>query len=389
MLFFYGDPLVPAPEPDSRSAEERVAQVSERFVEAARRQLLADVPIALMASGGVDSGLLWWATAASLERAYTISWDPTGDFEGFDDDRRAVEELERRFGTPVDYLPGGRAGDVLPSTGDLFADPAYDLARLIAPTARQRGHKVLLSGQGADEAFGGYRRHTMASVSRRDLRIGRLGRTLERALLLLPAGRLSTEYLARLARACSERDPFGAYMQLCTYSTAGDRAQALDCTEAEVNNEVVWQRHREVFDRLPTACHSFERPSRSTSPSTSPASGSPFVDRAGMEFGVEIQVPWLDIHFLRWALTLPDDALVHRGRGRWLTRALAASELSPEIAHRPKRGFAAPASRVGDTTAAVGRQGFRQGAYFARATRILDEHLVNVAGARPGPKRVA
>ena len=59
-----------------------------------------------MASGGVDSGLIWWATQDSLARAYTIDWHSGEDFEGLDDDRRAVVELEARFGTPVDYLPG-------------------------------------------------------------------------------------------------------------------------------------------------------------------------------------------------------------------------------------------------------------------------------------------
>src|SRR5205085_4899154 len=114
--------------------------------------------------GGVDSGLIWWATQGSLARAYTIDWQQGQDFEGLNDDRRAVVGLEARFGTPVDYLAGESAGDVLPSSGDLFADPAYDLTRLIARTARQQGYKVLLSGQGGDELFAGYRRHTMAPL---------------------------------------------------------------------------------------------------------------------------------------------------------------------------------------------------------------------------------
>ena len=54
------------------------------------------------------------------------------------DDRRAVVELESRFGTPVAYLPGETAGDTLPPSGDLFADPAYDLTRLIARTASEQ-----------------------------------------------------------------------------------------------------------------------------------------------------------------------------------------------------------------------------------------------------------
>lgn len=380
-LFNYGKPLVPQPAPDRLSDDALLDQVRHQFGEAAGRQLLSDVPIGLMASGGVDSGLLWWATKKTLDRAYTISWDDAGDFEGLGDDRRAVVELEERFGTPVSYLQGEAAGDTMPSSGDLFADPAYDLTRLIARTAREHGHKVLLSGQGADELFAGYRRHAMASVVAR-LRLGRLGTALERSLLRLPAGKLSSEYATRLARACSEPDAFGAYMQLCTYSTAAERAGVLDCDEAEVTNEVVWQRHREVFDRLPAEL-SFLRKALALDVAVYlPGLGLSYVDRAGMEFGVEIRVPWLDLDLLRWTLTLPDDALLRRGSGKWLTRDLAAIELSPEVARRPKRGFASPAKRVGAGQQA-GQHGFRQGAYFARARDIVQTHI----GFQPEPPR--
>ncbi len=386
-VFFYGDPLVPAPEADKRSTEDRVGDVRDRFAAAAQRQLLADVPIGLMASGGVDSGLLWWATQKSLDMAYTITWSAPGDFEGLDDDRRAVVELEARFGTQATYLPGETAGDVLPPSGDLFADPAYDLTRLVARTASEQGYKVLLSGQGADEIFAGYRRHAMAPLVAR-LRLGRVGTSLEHLLLRLPTGRLSSEYAARLARACGEPDPFRAYMQMCTYSTGVERAEALDCDEVEVSNDVVWQRHREVFERLPPGLSFLRKALALDLAVYLPGLGLAYVDRAGMEFGVEVRVPWLDLEFVRWALTLPDDALVHRGRGKWITRRLAGQELSPRMAHRPKRGFTAPASSVRGDAGHTGQQGFRQGAYFARAKRILGTFLSNEPG-RSNPEQAA
>ena len=382
-FFFYGAPLFPAPEADGAGHDARVDEVRERFVDAARRQVLADVPIGLMASGGVDSGLIWWATHDSLAQAYTIDWHTGEDFEGLGDDRRAVVHLEARFGTPVAYLAGETAGDVLPASGDLFADPAYDLTRLIARTARDQGYKVLLSGQGGDELFAGYRRHTMAPLVQR-LRLGRVGNILEHSLSRLPAGRLSTEYAARLARATAEADPFSAYMQLCTYSTAAERATALDCDEAEVRNEVVWQRHREVYDRLPAGLSFLRKVMALDLAVYLPGLGLAYVDRAGMEFGVEIRVPWLDLDFVRWALALPDEALTRRGRGKSLTRDLAAIELTPDIAHRPKRGFAAPASRVSN---GEGQRGFRQGAYFARARLILDSF--RASGAEQGDEFAA
>ena len=79
-----GDHSVDQPEPDD---------VAEHFTAAARRQLLADVPIAIMASGGVDSSLIWWATRDAITRAYCIRWPADDLGEGLEEDAAAVAEL--------------------------------------------------------------------------------------------------------------------------------------------------------------------------------------------------------------------------------------------------------------------------------------------------------
>ncbi len=350
-------------------------QVKNRVRSAAKRQLLSDVPVALMASGGVDSSLLWWAAADGLERAYSITWEREQSTEGLSEDTTAVRQLQQRFGTPTRYLPGQEAEQVLlPSSGDLFADPAYELTRQIARAAKNDGIKVLLAGQGGDELFGGYRRHFVAKVLER-VRLGRGGRRLEHALAWVAGGRIGVEYAARMGRALSEPDPFSGYMQLCSYSTARERAAALDCTEAEVSDTVVWAQHRAVFDAQP-ANASFLRKVMAVDQSVYlPGLGLSYMDRAGMEFGVEIRVPWLDLELVDWSRTLPDNALVRRGRGKWLPRGMAAQELGEQLANRPKRGFAAPARLVRRGGHSTGERGHRQGDYFARARQILDAHL--------------
>lgn len=369
----YGSALVPVADPPSVAATALVDQARVHLVDAGRRQLLADVPVALMASGGVDSGLLWWATREGLDGAYTIQWTAGEDREGLDDDRRAVQDLEVRFGTKVDYLDGERADDGLPPSGDLFADPAYGLTRLIARRARERGHKVLLSGQGGDELFGGYRRHAIAPFIR-PLRQGRVGAVMDRLLPRIPSRRLATEYAARIARAGRERDDFRGYLQLCSYSTAAERAAALDCHEHEVADDVVWQRHQSAYDALPPGLSFLRRVMAVDLAVYLPGLGLSYADRAGMEFGVEVRVPWLDLELVRWSLQLPDDAITRWGRGKRIPRQLAAEVMTKEIAHRPKRGFAAPARRI-EANGAHGNRGYRQGAYFARARRILDDYV--------------
>lgn len=371
----YGEMLEPTAETLDLSPVEALREAEDRFSAAAERQLMADVPIGLMASGGVDSGLIWWATKDHLAQGYTIEWEKDSGAEQLSEDVDAVTVLERRFGTEIQYLNGEAAEDhPIPRSGDLFADPAYQLTRLIARTAHQQGCKVLLSGQGGDELFAGYRRHSIAPLISR-LKLGGLGATADKIVRQIAPGDLRAEYAARVFRAASEPNPFDRYMQLCTYSTAQERARILDCTEAEVSNEAVWQQHREVFDSLAEGVSFLRKAMAVDLRVYLPGLGLAYVDRAGMEFGVEIRVPWLDLELVRWSLTLPDRLLLKRLRGKWLTRELAARKLGSDIGHRSKRGFAAPSARVAIGSASRGQQSFRQGDYLARAEDILKDFL--------------
>ena len=367
----YCQPLHPVEVPQQIRREHAVEELRSRFTDAVQRQLLGDVPIALMASGGVDSSLIWWAASEQVARAYTIEWTGSTGDERLSDDAMTVRALSALLGTPVTYVAGEEASNSLPRAGDLFADPAHDLARTISQRASADGFKVLLSGQGGDELFAGYSRHRVAPFLHR-LSLGELGNAAERAICRHGTG-LRAEYLTRIARASAERDPFGSYMQLCTYSVAADRARVLSCTEAEVGNDVVWQRHREVFDALPTGVSFLRKAMALDLLVYLPGLGLAYNDRASMERGVEVRVPWLDLELVRWSLTLPDSVLIRRQRAKWLPKELAARVISPEVAQRAKRGFAAPAQHVAPGLTPSSR-GFRQGRYFALATSILAQH---------------
>jgi len=280
----------------------------------------------------------------------------------------------------VTFVAGESASNGPPLAGDLFADPAHDLARSISRQASADGFKVLLSGQGGDELFGGYARHRVAPLLRY-LRLGASGSLAEQ--LLNGHGGLRIEYLARIARAAAEHDLFAAYMQICTYSTAAERARALGCNEYEVSNEIVWQRHRTVFDSLPSGISFLRKVMALDLAVYLPGLGLAYNDRASMEHGVEVRVPWLDLDLVRWSLTLPDSLLIRRHRAKWLPRKLAGRVISPHVAERAKRGFAAPASRVAPGQE-PGSLGFRQGRYFALATSLLEQHGVRSHNADPG-----
>lgn len=348
-----------------------VDELAGRFKEAVSRQMMSDVPVGLMASGGVDSGLIWWGAKDDLTRALTISWAGVAGAEGLNDDLSVVQELSRMFGTPVTEIDGEPALEAAPPrSGDLFADPAYGLTHLIAGEARDAGLKVLLSGQGGDELFCGYRRHSVAQyLPQRGLRP--LSSISDKALSRFGRTRLSSEYAGRVRRAFQERSPINGYLQLCTYSGASDRARVLDCTKAEVDNEVMWEQHLQQFASLPADLPFLKKVLAVDLLVYMPGLGLSYADRAGMSHGVEIRVPLLDLELVRWSLGLPTDVLIRGGRRKWLLKSLAARTLSSAIAKRPKRAFAAPMELVKSTNEQHGERGYRQGAYFARAVDTL------------------
>jgi asparagine synthase (glutamine-hydrolysing) len=322
-----------------------------------------------MASGGVDSSLLWLAAGGGIDRAFTIRWAGHAG-EGLGEDTAAVRQLSASVGTPVSFVEGVDADPlvVLPS-GDLFADPAVDLCRRISADAYAQGYKVLLSGQGGDELFGGYRRQLLGPRA-----AGRhLPGAAHAAALLTRAavGGVRGEYGARLLRAYGTRDPLAAYMTLCTYSGAADRAAILDCTEAEVGDDVVWASHREVFDRTPPSWSLFRRLRAVDLAVYLPGLGLAYADRAGMHESVEVRVPLLDLELVRFAQRLPDRLLVRGLHGKVLLKAVARELLPSSIVDRPKRGFGVPVSQLPTTTVPSSR-GFRQARYLATAATVLE-----------------
>lgn len=368
--------LTPRDSDDNRSLEVLTSELRDRMQDACSRQLMSDVPVGLMASGGIDSSLIWRGTSHGLNRVFTIAWHGS-DGEGLNEDFQAVSSLQERFGTAMTVIDGSEVDHEQgqPRSADLFADPAFQLTRAIAKAARQEKVKVLFSGQGGDELFGGYRRHLFAAQVSRFGKSPKAMQAVGRALLrTLPLSGLKKEFAERTVRALERGTEFDAYMQLCSYSTARERARVLGCFEHEVTDEIVWSDHRGVYDELSGSTSSFLKRAMALDLNVYlPGLGLAYVDRAGMEHGIEIRVPWLDLELVHWALGLPDRALVSRFSGKVLPKRLASDDLAKNVATRAKRGFAVPWRRL-TPAGEKGEYGHRQGVYFARAVETLGSY---------------
>jgi asparagine synthase (glutamine-hydrolysing) len=351
-------------------AQASAADLGDRLEDAVHRQLMADVPVGIMVSGGIDSSLIWHYGGDGFAKAFTIDWTDETGAEGLQEDTAAVRLLEGALRTPVSYLPG-RDAEVgpLPRSGDLIADPAYELIRSIAHNASAQGYKVLFSGQGGDELLAGYRRHVAVRLLGH-ARFGHVARAVSRVLRRIPSESVRLEYLARLTLASASPDPLSGYLTLCSYSSSRDRASALGCMESDVSDDVVWARHREIYDQMPAAWPMLRKARMVDLCVYLPGLGLAYTDRAGMDAGVEIRVPFLDLEMVKWAAAVPGSELIRRGKGKVPARHLAEKLLGREIASRPKRGLGVPKEMLAVAPETTER-GFRQSQYFTLAKDVL------------------
>lgn len=317
----------------------------DRLLEAAvQRQLLADVPIGVMASGGVDSTLIWSYARDHVTHSFTTAVQAGGE-EGHGADATAAASIADLFGTNHVEIPvANKAEPFRLDSGDLLADPSYRLAHQIAQSARSKGIKVLLSGQGADEVFGGYRRHQAAYWLEHLPRMP--GFQVPSAVDRFAQRSVRGEYARRLAAAAGERDPFRKLMSLSAYTSAEERASLLDADTADVSDEIVFEEHRRAWETIPKGWSFTKRVLHIDLVVYMPGLNLAVTDRATMASGVEARVPFLDGDLVDYALSLaPEALLTARARKRPLV-SIAKRTLPSLVWDRPKAAFGVPVTSL-------------------------------------------
>jgi asparagine synthase (glutamine-hydrolysing) len=279
-------------------------------------QLVSDVPVGVFLSGGIDSSTTAAIACRALERglpSFTV---------GFED----AEADERPFARLASALLSTRAHEavlthaaalrLLPDFVALHDEPFFDHSSLptlaVARLARGAGVPVILSGDGADELFAGYRWYEAAPDAH------------------APAWRR----LARRLRVAGA-DPIAAH--LAQVSPLGARA-ASDLMGGAAD-----------FDPY-ALLRRFDQPSAPRVTRLQLADLHTFlvddvllkVDHASMACGVEVRVPFLDHELVELAFSIDSRVLFERGERKALLKRAAASWLPPEILTDRKKGFSMP-----------------------------------------------
>jgi asparagine synthase (glutamine-hydrolysing) len=310
--------------------------------DAVRLRMQADVPVAALLSGGIDSTLVVSSMvrhAPGQVRTFTVAFDEPGV-----DESAHAAAVARQLGTLHEEIrcPAGAALSLVERLPDIYDEPFADAAQIPAVLVSQairRKAPVALTGDGGDELFEGYQRHLDASAWWRVAGpVGRRGRQGASAVLrgladVLPASRIS--------RTCSR---LGGRLPALDFDDYYRRGLQFPGSSAQ---NAAAMRHR--WPRWPSPPEALQAPGARMR-FVDQVLGLPEgihtkIDRASMSVGLEMRVPLLDPRIQALSWQLPSNTHVAAGQGkRWL-RALLARRMPGDVAERRKQGFDVP---IGD-----------------------------------------
>ena len=326
------------------SAAEAAAGVRERMTRAVEHRLISDVPLGAFLSGGIDSTIVVGLMSRAMKepvKTFSIGFegDATYDETGF------ARLAASRFGTEhTEFRVAPAEADILDTLiwhhdgpfGDSSAVPTYIVSKLA------RAHvTVVLTGDGGDEVFAGYRRFRAALQAERFPRVAaRAGKAL---VSLLPSARHERDRLADVQRF------FGAAS--ATLEERMTRWNALFFEELPELLRPDFTATLRPIDRLHYLAG--ERPSMQGRSVLSRLLHVNFtsyladdllvkVDRCTMANSLEARSPFLDRELIEYAARLPDRFKLDGARSKAILRDAFADLLPREIDRRPKMGFGVP-----------------------------------------------
>jgi len=315
-----------APGRDARGRRFASHKDLNRFVQGAvLSRLESDVPLGVFLSGGIDSGLI--ASIAKQElpdlKTFTVRM-PDARF----DESEAAAETAEVLGTDHTTLecqpdPAGDLVHLIEQLGLPFGDSSLLPAYWLCKAAREH-IAVALSGDGGDELFGGYRRHTIAPTLNRWHRVLRLipERLLDRRT---PGSR--GEYLSRLAVAARH----WGYPELLAIFQTPDLRRLISSLDGEPLGS---EEFRAETD-----------PPRYDFTHYLPDDLLRKTDTASMAVALEVRAPFLARDLVEAALRTPLDVLMPNNERKGLLKQVARRYLPDAIVDRPKQGFAIPIGR--------------------------------------------
>ncbi len=327
-----------------------VRQVVEASVAA---HLVADVPLSTFLSGGLDSSIvsvLAKRTNPDLD-AYTITFRRRDQrLEAMPDDAVYARKVAEQYGIELHEIEASPdIVELLPRVVDILDEPVGDPAAintlLICEAARDAGVKVLLSGMGADEFFGGYRKHLACLLAAHYRHLPGPARRAVRAatdhLPVVAAGRgLRRVRWAKRFLDFAELPEAEAFRRSYTLYDPPE-LEALVSGELGTHVTEVLAEHDEIYEDT-TLPDPTSRMCLADTRLFLPGLNLAYTDRASMAASVEVRVPFVDPAVFAAAFSRPGTDKIRGRTTKAVLKQAAAAWLPPEIVHRPKASFSAP-----------------------------------------------
>lgn len=334
---------------DARAERALVDEVGARLAAAVSRRLESEVPIGAFLSGGIDSGLVVSYMAEAMGRS------PVTASVGFN--HAAHNELESAGLTADHFATRHTTETVEPKLEDVldpivrsfdepFADPSAIPTYYVSRMAR-RHVTVALSGDGGDEAFGGYSwryiPHALEAQARRLMP----GTAARKAAAWLGARWPRSRAFPRPFRLGNVlenlgRDPAGAYYaDLCFLKPQDARALIGKAPTRDPADSPVYEQVTRPYRDCPSES-AVQRAQYADLKVYMPNDPLVKVDRMSMANSLEIRCPLLDHRLIELAFQIPSHRKMSNSHSKLLLRALAARRLPKTILNLPKRGFTAP-----------------------------------------------
>jgi asparagine synthase (glutamine-hydrolysing) len=336
---------LPQAQPRERSMAAATEELDALLRQSVREHLLSDVPLGVWLSGGIDSStVLHYATQASSARLKTFSISFRG--RTFDESSY-IREVATQFGTEheqLDLNPEMNLPDTIQEfayyadqpNADAGALPVWFLSKMCKPRAT-----VMLSGEGADELFGGYLTYRANVLAKRVRRLPASALRLLRSIAgawPVSDDKISLEYKLKRFLEGALMPPSRAHV--FWNGTFSDQ-----------------EKSKLVHSPLPPALNRLLDDLRDAS-----RSGDDFapylwfdqkyflsddilnkVDRMSMAHAVEVRPPFLDHRIIEFAATLPSSFKIRGSRQKVILKELMAQKLPKSVLTRSKIGFDIPA----------------------------------------------
>jgi len=332
--------FVPEPFDPPKQLVEAKRELLELYQGALARHLIADVPVGLLLSGGMDSGLLLalMSKVGKSWRTYTVGFGTS--FE--DDELEDAQQMARLFSSEHTSVEMTRAtfehalSKVVSAVEEPVAASSMIPMYIVCERAR-RDVKVALIGQGPDELFGGYTRHL-------GVRYGRLWRAMPRPLravagAVLPRLRRN-ESLKRGLYALDVPDRLRRYQNVFSIMPADviDGLFQPGVLEPGAGDAILncWGELQEAAARGDELTGFQWLELQSSLPDELVMYG----DKMSMAHGLEVRVPYLDRTVVEYAARLDASLKIHRGSRKYIHRQVCLDFLPTEVVSGKKRGFA-------------------------------------------------